>query len=166
MYNDVSYGQTNKVLLELEEKAYQADIALRSETSERRRPITNDEESQTERTSVSASLRGNNAAAVSPKGEVAIKNIQVTASDDQSGDIRIELDDNRPYTSAQFASKWQQLSGMPEGVKNLRIRSARETVDALKIELRGNDTSVLNGAMEEALETTEYPTCGNGYRAK
>ncbi|NLQ16879.1 efflux RND transporter permease subunit [Marinomonas sp. M1K-6] len=117
MYNDVSYGQTNKVLLELEEKAYQADIALRSDKPD----------------------------------EVAIKNIQVTASDDQSGNIRIELDNSRPYTSAQFASKWQQLSGMPEGVKNLRIRSARESVDALRVELRGNDSSVLNGAMEALL---------------
>ncbi|WP_417528008.1 efflux RND transporter permease subunit [Marinomonas shanghaiensis] len=152
MYNDVSYGQTNKVLLELEEKAYQADIALRSETSERRRPMTNSEEAPKEKTAASASLRENNATkSAQPKGDVAIKNIQVTASDDQSGDIRIELDDDRPYTSEQFANKWQQLSGMPEGVKNLRIRSARETVDALKIELRGNDTSVLNGAMEELL---------------
>lgn len=84
-------------------------------------------------------------------GEVAIRNLQVTANSDQSGNIRIELDNDRPYTSAQFASKWQQLSGSPEGVKNLRIRSARESVDALRIELRGNDNRVLDGAMEELL---------------
>ena len=129
MYNDVSYGQTNKTLFELEHKAYQADIALRSTPTDEERKDTQ-----------------------KAKGDVAIKNIQVTANDDQSGNIRIELDENRPYTSAQFASKWQQLAGMPEGVKNLRIRSARETVDALKIELRGNDTSVLDGAMEELLK--------------
>ncbi|RCX03465.1 efflux RND transporter permease subunit [Marinomonas foliarum] len=135
MYNDVSYGQTNKTLFELEQKAYQADIALRS-TPKNTKPSNSEISKEAQET----------------KGDVAIKNIQVTASDDQSGNIRIELDENRPYTSAQFASKWQQFAGMPEGVKNLRIRSARETVDALKIELRGNDTSVLDGAMEELLK--------------
>ncbi|QRV24669.1 efflux RND transporter permease subunit [Marinomonas foliarum] len=135
MYNDVSYGQTNKTLFELEQKAYQADIALRS-TPKNTKPSNSEISKEAQKT----------------KGDVAIKNIQVTASDDQSGNIRIELDENRPYTSAQFASKWQQFAGMPEGVKNLRIRSARETVDALKIELRGNDTSVLDGAMEELLK--------------
>ncbi|WP_137170167.1 efflux RND transporter permease subunit [Marinomonas sp. FW-1] len=134
MYNDVSYGQTNKTLFELEQKAYQADTVLRSTLTK----------TQPSNTQVAGETQ-------TPKGDVAIKNIQVTASGDQSGNIRIELDENRPYTSAQFASKWQQLAGMPEGVKNLRIRSARETVDALKIELRGNDTSVLDGAMEELL---------------
>ncbi|RBP85588.1 efflux RND transporter permease subunit [Marinomonas rhizomae] len=154
MYNDVSYGQTNKVLLELEQKAYQADIALRSDNNERKRPTAdNIEQAKPSLPSTSKTSTSNQPEAPSkPKGEVAIKNIQVTASDDQSGNIRIELDDNRPYTSAQFASKWQQLSGMSEGVKNLRIRSARETVDALKVELRGNDSSVLNGAMEELLK--------------
>ena len=127
MYNDVSYGQTNKVLLALEQNAYQADIALRTDSN-----------------------RGGNIDG--KKGDVAIKNIQVTANDDQSGNIRIELDENRPYTSAQFANKWQQLAGMPEGVKNLRIRSARESVDALRVELRGNDTSVLDGAMQALLK--------------
>ncbi|WP_219703440.1 efflux RND transporter permease subunit [Marinomonas lutimaris] len=148
MYNDVSYGQTNKVLFELERNAYQADIALRTNSDERRRPSANGMEQSDKKPKDSAKPKE----APKPKGDVAIKNIQVTASDDQSGNIRIELDENRPYTSAQFASKWQQLSGMPEGVKNLRIRSARETVDALRVELRGNDTSVLNGAMEELLK--------------
>lgn len=148
MYNDVSYGQTNKTLLELEQKAYQADIALRTDGGERQRSRPNNNEQTGTETSNSKVRKE----AQKTKGDVAIKNIQVTASDDQSGNIRIELDNNRPYTSAQFASKWQQLAGMPEGVKNLRIRSARETVDALKIELRGNDTSVLNGAMEELLK--------------
>lgn len=159
MNNDVSYGQTSRVLLTLEEAAYQADIALRSDTGERRRPPK------------PASADGNNSAsskaasadrppmrsrsAPQPKGDVAIKNLQVTSSNEQSGNIRIELITDRPYTSAQFATKWQQLSGMPEGVKNLRIRSARESVDALRIELRGNDSSVLNGAMIELLKQLE-----------
>ena len=156
MYNDVSYGQTNKVLLELEQKAYLADIALRSGNNDRKRPAAGSAEStNSSKTNASQPNASQPNTPSKPKGDVAIKNIQVTASDDQSGNIRIELDDNRPYTSAQFASKWQQLSGMPEGVKNLRIRSARETVDALRIELRGNDSSVLDGSMQALLKQLE-----------
>ncbi|ETI62295.1 efflux RND transporter permease subunit [Marinomonas profundimaris] len=153
MNNDVSYGQTNRVLLTLEEAAYQADIVLRSDTGERRRPAnkSNSDESSPAKPADRASMKNEQ----QPKGDVAIKNLQVTSSDDQSGNIRIELITDRPYTSAQFATKWQQLSGMPEGVKNLRIRSARESVDALRIELRGNDASVLNGAMMELLKQLE-----------
>jgi len=153
MNNDVSYGQTSRVLLTLEEAAYKADIALRSDTGERRRPPKQNTDEN-----VSAKPSSNTPVKTikpQPKGDVAIQNIQVTSSDDQSGNIRIELITDRPYTSAEFATKWQQLSGMPEGVKNLRIRSARESVDALRIELRGNDSSVLNGAMLELLKQLE-----------
>jgi multidrug efflux pump subunit AcrB len=152
MNNDVSYGQTSRVLLTLEDAAYQADIALRSDTAEHRRSKSNSDEPSPEKT---IEDRSTVKKAPQPKGEIAIKNLQVTAKDDQSGNIRIELITDRPYTSAQFATKWQQLSGMPEGVKNLRIRSARESVDALRIELRGNDASVLNGAMLELLKQLE-----------
>ncbi|MFT2097751.1 efflux RND transporter permease subunit [Marinomonas sp. 2405UD66-6] len=157
MYNDVSYGQTSRVLLTLEEAAYKADIALRSDTGERRRPPRPDAEGgdNTAKPKAEAGNRPAMKKPPEPKGDVAIQNIQVTSSDEQSGNIRIELVTDRPYTSAQFAAKWQELSGMPEGVKNLRIRSARETVDALRIELRGNDSSVLNGAMDELLKQLE-----------
>jgi multidrug efflux pump subunit AcrB len=161
MNNDVSYGQTNRVLLTLEDAAYQADIALRSDTGERRRSKPNSDEpspakpAEGRSTVKPAEGRSTIKKASQPKGDVAIKNIQVTSNGDQSGNIRIELITDRPYTSAQFATKWQQLSGMPEGVKNLRIRSARESVDALRIELRGNDASVLNGAMLELLKQLE-----------
>ncbi|WOD07896.1 efflux RND transporter permease subunit [Marinomonas sp. GJ51-6] len=156
MYNDVSYGQTSRVLLTLEEAAYKADIALRSDTGERRRPRPDAEGSENAtKGKTEAGDRPAMKKPPEPKGDVAIQNIQVTSSDEQSGNIRIELITDRPYTSAQFAAKWQELSGMPEGVKNLRIRSARETVDALRIELRGNDSSVLNGAMEELLKQLE-----------
>jgi len=154
MNNDVSYGQTSHVLLTLEAAAYQADIALRSDTGERRSPSNkpnSDENSSAKPPTKPIPMKKMSP----PKGDVAIKNLQVTSSDDQSGNIRIELITDRPYTSAQFATKWQQLSGMPEGVKNLRIRSARESVDALRIELRGNDASVLNGAMLELLKQLE-----------
>ncbi|MBD5770107.1 efflux RND transporter permease subunit [Marinomonas colpomeniae] len=152
MQNDVSYGQTNRVLLALEDAAYRADIALRTNTGERRGPSKATTQDAEKRTEFNAERK---TAKPQAKGDVAIQNLQVTASDDQSGNIRIELVTDRPYTSAQFATKWQQLAGTPEGVENLRIRSARESVDALRIELRGNDASVLEGAMTELLRQLE-----------
>ncbi|MCV2402563.1 efflux RND transporter permease subunit [Marinomonas sp. C2222] len=147
MYNDVSYGKTEQALLTLEEAAYQADIALRSGSNERKgRPTGTGTDTGTPQASA-----GKTPAKSEPKGEVAISSLQIRSSGDQSGNIQIELIKNRPYTSAQFAAKWKQIAGTPEGVKNLRIRSSRETVDALKIELRGNDSSVLDGAMSELL---------------
>lgn len=150
MQNDVSYGQTQKVLLALEKAAYQADIALRNPNAEGRGERRGPPPGAQAEARADAPTRP-------PRDDsaVAIENIQVTASGDQSGNIRIELITDRPYTSAQFASKWQQLAGSPEGVKNLRIRSARETVDALRVELRGNDSSVLTGAMAELLKQLE-----------
>ncbi|WP_417552124.1 efflux RND transporter permease subunit [Marinomonas fungiae] len=82
---------------------------------------------------------------------LGIDHLQVTASGDQSGSLRIELASDAPYTAAEFARTWQRLVGSPEGVSNLRIRSARESVDALRVELRGRDNNVLDGAMEELI---------------
>lgn len=84
--------------------------------------------------------------------ESGIAHLQVTASDDQSGSLRIELAEHAPYSADEFARTWQRLAGNPEGMSNLRIRSARESVDALRIELRGSDNNVLDGAMTELLE--------------
>ncbi|SBS26623.1 Multidrug resistance protein MexB [Marinomonas aquimarina] len=80
-----------------------------------------------------------------------IDHLQVTASGDQAGNLRIELSPEAPYSAADFARTWQRLSGSPEGVSNLRIRSARESVDALRVELRGRDNNVLDGAMAELI---------------
>ncbi len=117
MYNDVSYGQTSRVLSLMENTAHQADRNL---------------------------LKG-----ASGSG---IENFQITSSDDQSGNLRIELNSDAPYTADAFAQEWQKLTGSPEGLSNLRIRSARESVDALRVELRGSDNNVLSGAMTTFIE--------------
>ena len=77
-----------------------------------------------------------------------IEHLQVTASGDQSGSLRIELASSAPYSANDFAQTWQRLAGTPEGVSSLRIRSARESIDALRVELRGSDNTVLDGAMD------------------
>jgi len=125
MYNDVSYGQTRKVLDILEKTAYQADSNLRHKTA-KNSPSTQEANTQS-----------------------SIKSIQVIASDDQSGKLRIELNTIRSYTSAQFVNQWQKLVGMPEGVESLRLSSARALLDDLKIELRSNDNSLLIPAIKE-----------------
>lgn len=80
---------------------------------------------------------------------LGIEHLQVTANGDQSGRLRVELASSAPYSAAEFARTWQSLSGSPEGVSNLRIRSSWQSIDALRIELRGSDNTVLEGAMEE-----------------
>ncbi|MBM6549622.1 efflux RND transporter permease subunit [Marinomonas ostreistagni] len=79
--------------------------------------------------------------------QAGIENLQVTASNDQSGSLRIELGSQANYSAAEFARTWQTLIGEPEGVSNLRIRTSWGSVDALRVELRGSDNSVLDAAM-------------------
>lgn len=132
MYSDVSYGQTENALLKVEQKAYEADKQLREGI-----PSKGSKNQDKDEQNIKSDL-----------SKTALKNVQVTSSGDQGGRFRVELTDDRPYTSRQFANKWQSLSGLPEGVKSLSISATRETVDALYIEVKGNDSSVLNGAMD------------------
>ena len=131
MYNDVSYGQTHKALMLLEQTARKTDEQLRKGA-----------------------------------GESGILNLQVTSSGDQGGSLRIELDEDASYSAREFANLWQKLAGTPEGVNSLRIRSQRETVDALRVEFRGNDAQLLNGAMGQFMEKTCWPPSCNGHRRK
>ena len=78
-----------------------------------------------------------------------IENLQVTANGDQSGSLRIELAGDAEYSTAEFARTWQTLIGEPEGVSNLRIRTTWGSIDALRIELRGRDNSLLEAAMTD-----------------
>ncbi|MGB3601721.1 MAG: efflux RND transporter permease subunit [Marinomonas sp.] len=138
MYNDVSYGQTSKVLSFLEKTAYQADEQLRHKMAR-----------DTHQENTSANQKDTSADQKSTAS--FINNIQVTATNDQSGRLRIELDTVRPYSAAQFVQQWERLAGTPEGVKSLRLSSSRALLDDLKIELRGNDNSVLSAAMHNML---------------
>ena len=83
------------------------------------------------------------------KGEQSgIANLQVLASGEQAGSLSIELRDDVPYNINDFAQNWRQLSGLPEGVKSLSIRSSRHMVDAFRIELRASNNDVLTSAGE------------------
>ncbi len=77
-----------------------------------------------------------------------INNLQVTADSEQSGSLSIELADDAPYNINDFARTWRELSGLPEGVKSLSIRSSRHMVDAFRVELRASNNDVLTSAGE------------------
>lgn len=75
-----------------------------------------------------------------------IANLQVTASGDQSGSIIVSLAEGQPYSLDELASKWRELAGEPEGVKQLKIQSRREMVNAFQVELKSISDSTLTAA--------------------
>ncbi|TXS90291.1 efflux RND transporter permease subunit [Parahaliea maris] len=74
-------------------------------------------------------LRGNT-------DQSAISSMQVAATSDQAGSIEVELQKGGPYQSNEFADRWRQLSGFPEGTRQLRIMAIRMPVENLRIELK------------------------------
>ncbi len=79
----------------------------------------------------------------SPSG---IANLQVLSEANQSGKVTVELKKNAPYDINRFTHRWQQLAGLPEGVRSLIIQNTPHFVDALRIELRANEDEVLTDA--------------------
>ena len=90
-----------------------------------------------------------------------IKSLQVMASGDQSGSIVVELAKEKPYSLDDLARTWRELAGTPEGVKQLKIQSRREMVDAFKVELKSvSDETLLiaEEAFREALDSMDGVT--------
>ncbi|OZG75424.1 acriflavine resistance protein B [Hahella sp. CCB-MM4] len=116
MEPDASFGQTDKALLQLEQQALLTDQTLQRKSGED----------------------------VSEAAQSAIKSLQVVAESDLSGTVRVELEDNAPYSIADFGRQWEQLSGKPEGVRKLKIMSTMAMVDNLRVELKAwNEDSVI-----------------------
>ncbi|MFA7553718.1 MAG: efflux RND transporter permease subunit [Spongiibacteraceae bacterium] len=82
-------------------------------------------------------------------GKTSIKSLQVIASGDLSGSISVELKKNADYGSTEFAQKWRQLNGNPEGTRQLSVRSSRQMVDNLKVELKAWDADTVIAAGKE-----------------
>jgi len=78
----------------------------------------------------------------------AIAYLQVLSEADQSGSVKLQLTDDASYDIDTFTRKWRTLSGMPEGAKTLSVQNAPAMVDALRIELRSSDDTVLTLAGE------------------
>jgi len=79
--------------------------------------------------------------------KVYIESLQVSASGDLGGSLEVELTDDAPYTTNQFADKWREVSGFPEGTHQLRILSVMMPVENLRVELTAwsSDTAVSAG---------------------
>ncbi len=86
-----------------------------------------------------------------------IKSLLLSSSDDLSGSITIQLHTDGTYTAPEFVRRWKVLSGSPEGVRQLSIRSSRVMVDNLSVELKAwdDDSVVAAGlAFKAALKQT------------
>lgn len=82
-------------------------------------------------------------------GQSGILNLQLLSQGDHSGGVTVELNKDASYDMIEFRRQWEQRVAQPEGVRSLRIQSARQADDALRIELRSNDEAVLTRAGEE-----------------
>ena len=82
-------------------------------------------------------------------GESGIAYLQVMSQADQSGSVRLQLKKSVPYDINEFTRKWRELAALPEGARTLSIQNSPRMVDALRIELRGNDDTGLSMAGEE-----------------
>lgn len=69
--------------------------------------------------------------------------VQLLAESDSSGTITIELSKDAAYGSNEFARKWQQLAGNPEGVKKLSFETSFAGPDDFKVELKASDLEIL-----------------------
>nr|WP_320040611.1 hypothetical protein [uncultured Desulfobacter sp.] len=57
--------------------------------------------------------------------------------------MKLQLTADALYDINTFTRKWRELSGSPEGTKTLSVQNAPAMVDALRIELRASDDTVL-----------------------
>jgi len=76
----------------------------------------------------------------------SIASLQVVSDSDQAGKITVQLDSGASYDINTFTRRWQQLAGMPEGVRTLSVQNKRHMVDALRVELRASDDAILTAA--------------------
>lgn len=82
-----------------------------------------------------------------------IDHLQILSDSAQWGQIRIELKKDAPYALSTFSRQWQDDIGMPEGVRNLSVRSYYQMADDLRVELRSNDDEVLKQAGQQIKDT-------------
>ncbi|MGY8810136.1 MAG: efflux RND transporter permease subunit [Pseudomonadales bacterium] len=75
-----------------------------------------------------------------------IAHLQVLSASDQQGQVTVELADAAAYDISTFTRRWRAMAGSPEGVKTINVQSRHGSIDALRIELRANDDSILTQA--------------------
>lgn len=84
-----------------------------------------------------------------------ITSLQILAESDQSGRVTLKLSSDAPYDIQSFTLHWQDLAGLPEGTRSLSVQNTHRMVDALRIELRATDDSILAAAGAKLKEELE-----------
>jgi multidrug efflux pump subunit AcrB len=79
-------------------------------------------------------------------GEGGIAHLRVEGSR-TSGRLWVELHPDARYNIKEFAQAWRATAGRPEGLKSLRIRSKRELVSSVRLNLRSNQIEELEAAL-------------------
>ncbi len=174
MKQDAGYGQTHAALMRLERLAGQADQQLCKTASNPKhtlqhvlnpadhapnstgdfspdmggKPDMKFNSNQLQSNGEQSPFNDDNDDQVQSTGEIrsGIANLQILSASDQSGSIKVELEKDAPYDIRQFTKIWRELAGLPEGARTLSVQSRPGMVDALRIELRANDSALLTAA--------------------
>jgi len=91
-----------------------------------------------------------------------IAHLQVLSASDQEGQVTVELADDATYDIVTFTRRWRTMAGNPEGVKTINIQSQQSSIDALRIELRANDDSILTQAGSQLKKQLQAIPAVNG----
>lgn len=86
-----------------------------------------------------------------PEPVSGISSLQIIASGDSDGTVRIELDKAAGYSTAEFAERWQRAIGQLEGAKKVKVLSKMEMVDNFKVELKSWDSDLVKSAGDDFL---------------
>ncbi len=81
-----------------------------------------------------------------------IGSLQVIASNDRDGSLRVELNNTAEYEIPEFAEKWQELIGQLEGAKKFQVLSTLEVIESFKLEIKARDEDTLNHAGKALLD--------------
>ncbi|MFL0806637.1 MAG: efflux RND transporter permease subunit [Oceanobacter sp.] len=79
--------------------------------------------------------------------------VEIVATNDFSGSVTVELNDNARYSINEFTRQWKSLTGTLEGIKSLDVRSGFGGGKEFKVELKAWNTESLEFAGERFLET-------------
>ena len=76
----------------------------------------------------------------------AINTLELMASNDLSGSVVVELSKDSPYGLNEYTRVWKDISGTPEGVRKLDIRTGWGGGDNFKVELKAWDNETILAA--------------------
>lgn len=76
----------------------------------------------------------------------AISTLELMAAGDLSGSVVVALTKSSPYGLNEYTRVWKQISGKPEGIRKLDIRTGWGGGDNFKVELKAWDSATITAA--------------------